>query len=191
MMDDLIRGEFIDLRSLHEDDAELTFAWRQTYRARFLNEGAQTDEEQLAWIHSRTDNELNFIIQIKNGQPIGMISLVAIDTVNRRAESARFLIGDENAAKGIPAAVEAMMLLYDIAFERMGLVRVYGTVASGNSLMIKWQRYLGMKEEGRLRNHYFVNNTWQDAVCLGLLEEEYRKEGLPRMKRLIANCRSL
>lgn len=114
-----------------------------------------------------------------------MLSLIAIDLVNRRAEPSRFLIGDEDAVKGTPAAVEAMVLLYQLAFDELGLSRVYGTVASGNVLMIKWQKYLGMKEEGRLRRHYYIGGAFQDAVCLGLLVEEYRQTALPRMKALV------
>lgn len=189
MKSETIRGEFVNLRPLREQDAALTLRWRQAHRARFLNAGAETVEQQAAWIGSRPASELNYVIELKDERPIGMLSLVAIDTVNRRAESARFLIGEEEAAKGIPAAVEAMKLLYTLAFDRMELVRIHGTVASGNSLMVKWQRYLGMKEEGRLRRHYFVNGAWQDAVCLGLLEDEYRNEALPRMKALISAAR--
>jgi RimJ/RimL family protein N-acetyltransferase len=52
--------------------------------------------------------------------------------------------------------------------------------------MIKWQRYLGMREEGRLRNHYLIGDRFQDAVCLGILAEEYRGQARPRMEALIA-----
>jgi RimJ/RimL family protein N-acetyltransferase len=79
-----------------------------------------------------------------------------------------------------------MKLLYQLAFDRLKLVRVYGTVASDNTLMIKWQKYLGMKEEGRLRSHYFLNGKFQDAVCLGILEDEYRRVAEPKMRALIA-----
>jgi RimJ/RimL family protein N-acetyltransferase len=58
-------------------------------------------------------------------------------------------------------------------------------VASKNKLMIKWQKYLGMKEEGVLRQHYFINNEWQDAVVLGLLDEEYYKYAVHKMNALI------
>ena len=151
-----------------------------------LNSGAITLDEQIKWIESRPSNEYNFIIELKNGMPIGMLSLVGIHATNRHAETARFLIGDEESAKGIPAAVEAMKIIYEFAFDELKLIRIFGTVASDNSLMVKWQKYLGMKEEGRLRNHYFVNNRWQDAIILGLLVDEYRKQSLPRMNALMS-----
>jgi RimJ/RimL family protein N-acetyltransferase len=118
-----------------------------------------------------------------------MLSLIDIDLVHRHAETARFLIGDEQAARGLPAAVEAMKLLYQLAFDDLELVRIYGTVAESNARMIKWQRYLGMVEEGRLRQHLYIDGAWQDAVCLGLLADEYRTVTLPRMNALIAAAR--
>jgi RimJ/RimL family protein N-acetyltransferase len=44
-----------------------------------------------------------------------------------------------------------MKLLYELAFDRLACCG--GIIAANNTLMIKWQKYLGMKEEGRLRQH--------------------------------------
>ena len=181
-----MEGEFVNLRPLMESDAGITYAWRHAQRARLLNMGASSIEQQAEWIRSRPLSEYNFIIELKDGNAIGMLSLVGVDLRNRHAETGRFLIGDENAAKGIPAAVEAMKLIYELAFDRLELVRIYGTIADSNRLMVKWQKYLGMKEEGRLRNHYFIEDKWQDAICLGLLVNEYRNYSIPRMNALIA-----
>jgi len=169
------------------EDAEMTLRWRQAERAALLNRGAQTVAEQAAWIAARPPSEYNFVIELlATGRPVGMLSLTDIDLVHRRAEPGRFLIGETEAVQGIPVAVEAMKLLYELAFDRLALIRVYGTVAADNPLMLKWQKYLGMKEEGRLRSHYFLNGRFQDAICLGLLVAEYRAVTLPRMRALIA-----
>lgn len=179
-------GDFINLRPLRVEDAELTLAWRLKPRAFLLNKGAQTVREQRVWIEERPAHELNYILETSAGVSVGMLSLIDVDFVHRRAESARFLIGDEEAVRGIPAAVEAMKHLYGLAFDRLGLLRVYGTVVEDNRLMLKWQLYLGMKEEGRLRQHIFMNGRFQDLISLGILEPEYRRTALPRMNALIA-----
>ena len=183
-------GEFVRLRPLAVTDAELTHGWRTAARARFLNGGAATVEEQAAWIAARPDSEHNFVIELRDGTPVGMLSLVDVDRANRRAEPGRFLIGDEPAVQGVPAAVEAMKLLYELAFDELGLVRVCGIVAAENTLMVKWQRFLGMREEGRLRDHLFLDGRFQDAVFLGLLVDDYRTTTLPRMNALIAAARA-
>jgi diamine N-acetyltransferase len=181
-----VAGDFVRLRPLRPEDAEFSLAWRLSPRAFLLTRGSETVEQQRAWIASRPPYELNYVIETLHHIPVGLLSLVNIDLANRRAESARFLIGDEDAARGIPAAVEAMKLLYTLAFDKIGLRKVYGIIFEDNALMIKWQLYLGMKEEGRLREHIFINGRFQDVVCLGLLEAEYRQTTLPRMNGLIA-----
>jgi RimJ/RimL family protein N-acetyltransferase len=186
----VLHGEFVDLRPLTVADAAMTLRWRQSARARLLNPGAETLAEQEKWIASRPPGEFNFIIQLKSGTPVGMLSLVDVDLVHRRAEAGRFLIGEEAATTGIPAAVEAMKLLYELAFDRLNLVRVWGTMASDNEAMRRWQLYFGMREEGRLRKHYLMAGHFQDAIYLGLLEEDYRSITLPRMLALVAAGRS-
>jgi len=186
---EILVGEFVDLRPLQVSDGALTFSWRNANRARFLNAGACSIEQQEKWIADRPASEYNFIIQLKNAHPIGMLSLVSVNKINRHAETGRFLIGDEDAAKGVPAAVEAMKLLYEFAFNKLNLMRLYGTVASGNSRMVKWQKYLGMKEEGRMRSHYFIDGEWHDAIILGLLVDEAHHQSFPRMNALIAAAR--
>jgi diamine N-acetyltransferase len=183
-------GEFVDLRPLTVQDAALTWRWRQSDRAVNLNRGADTVDQQARWIAARPASEYNFIIVLKSGQPVGMVSICGIDFEHRHAEPGRFLIGEPDAVRGIPAAVEAMKMVYEIVFDELHLKRVYGSIASDNVTMIKWQTFLGMKEEGRMRSHYFINGHFQDAVWLGLLDEEYRRVALPRMRALIAAGRS-
>jgi diamine N-acetyltransferase len=180
-----LHGQYVVLRPLRVDDAELTLGWRLSDRATLLNRGAATVADQAAWIASRPKTELNFVIQLRSARPVGMLSLVNIDEVNRRAEPARFLIGDPDSVRGLPVAVEAMKLLYELVFDQLGLHRVCGTVVADNRLMIKWQKFLGMKEEGRLEQHYFIEGRFHDAICLGLMEDRYRTVVVPRMNVLI------
>lgn len=189
MADITLEGEFVTLRPLAVDDAPLTLAWRQSERAANLNAAPQSVEQQAKWIASRPASEYNFIIELKDGRPVGMISLTGVDTTHRRAEPGRFLIGDEEAVRGVPAAVEATKLIYELAFDNLDLRRVHGTIASDNKLMIKWQRFMGMTEEGRLRNHYFINGKFQDAVFFGMLAEEYRAKSRPKMEVFIKAAR--
>jgi diamine N-acetyltransferase len=185
----VLEGEFVNLRPLRVADAELTFGWRHCERAKLLNRAAGSVEQQAAWIAGRPAAEYNFIIELKNGHPVGMLSLTGIDAANRHGEPGRFLIGDEAACRGVPAAVEAMKLLYQLAFDQLGLVRVCGVAAANNPLMVKWQKFLGMKEEGRLRNHLCQDGQFFDGVFLGMLVEEFRRTALPRMNLLIAAAR--
>jgi diamine N-acetyltransferase len=118
------------------EDAALTLGWRNAQRAlpqRRRRQGSRTaggvDRQPSrirVQLHHRTEN----------GHSVGMLSLVGIDRANRHGEPGRFLIGDE-AATQVPAAVVAMKLLYELAFDRLACCG--GIIAANNTLMIKWQ----------------------------------------------------
>jgi RimJ/RimL family protein N-acetyltransferase len=186
----VFRGRYTVLRPIRVEDAELTLRWRLDERAVLLNRGASTVAEQAAWIASRPSTEFNFVIELASGKPVGMLSLTNVDQANRRAEPGRFLIGEPEAVRGFPVAVEAMKLLYEFAFDGLKLHRVHGTVVAENRLMLKWQRYLGMSDEGVLRQHYLIGGTYRDAICLAMLEDEFRSRALPRMNALIGAAHS-
>jgi len=174
MQEHTINGTFVNLIPLSIEDAEITFEWRNIERVQYLNKGATNVAEQRTWIANRPKSEVNWIITLKqSGTKVGMLSLLNINTIARNAESARFLIGDEDAVRGIPVAAEAMRNLYDFAFGYLNLNKVYGQIAASNKAMIKWQKYLGMKQEGLLREHLMINGELQDAVVMGILSEEY------------------
>ena len=65
--------------------------------------------QQAAWIAARPSSEYNFLICLKDGTPVGMVAITGIDEQHRHAEPGRFLIGEQDAVRGIPAAVEAMI----------------------------------------------------------------------------------
>lgn len=183
---ELLNGEFIRLRLLSAEDASEVVKWRNSPKAKYLNKGSVTVEEQIEWIKSRPDNELNFIITDHDKKRLGMVSLVNINMINKTAEPGRLLMGETDDIKGTPAVYEALLLVHDYAFDKLGIKRVYGTIAEENTEMIKFQKFLGMKEEGRLRRHYFINGKFQDAICFGLLEEEYRSVYRRKLINMIA-----
>lgn len=180
-----LKGEFVELSLLEETDAEVTLTWRNKDRAKYLNRVTLNVSEQEKWIRSRPETEKNFVLALKTGEKVGTLSLVNIDLENKRAESARFLIGEEEKCAGLPIAVEAMFLLYEYAFNDLGLTRLYGHIQSSNTMMIKWQKFLGMKEEGIWRNHYISNDGYDNAILLGILREEYFRVARQRFKSLI------
>jgi RimJ/RimL family protein N-acetyltransferase len=187
MSDLKITGTWVNLRSLNAEDADLTYKWRLSDRANLLSAAPKSIENQRDWIQNRPPNEHNFIIELAgSGAPVGMLSLVSIDTEAKIAETGRFLIGEPEKVVGIPAAVEAMLLLYQFAFGQLDLYRLYGIVSSENSRMIKWQLYFGMKIEGTWREHLSSKDGRRDAVLFGLLRPEYELVTKPKLKKMMA-----
>jgi len=180
-------GQFVRLRPIRLGDAELTLGWRMSRRAALLNAGAQSVGEQANWISRRPVGELNYIIETTaEGVSVGTLSLVEIDLAGRGAEPARFLIGEEERCRGLPAAVEALKLLYGVAFDQLGLLSLSGCLAQDNRRMLKWHKYMGMEEVGLLERRAYINGREQGLIGLRLSRADYTEVTLPRMNRLIA-----
>ena len=181
------KGKFVQLRPIQLEDASLTLTWRMGKRATLLSDGAETVETQSDWIGSRPLSELNFIIEVLPGAfPVGMISLVDIDFASRRAEPARFLIGEESLTRGLPVAAEALSLLYALAFGSLHLLEVYGTMSEDNISMLKWHRYLGAKETGYLPKKVRIDGKLKSLMGIVLSQEDYWSLVKPKLDTLIS-----
>jgi GH25 family lysozyme M1 (1,4-beta-N-acetylmuramidase) len=42
-----------------------------------------------------------------------------------------------------------------------------------------------MKQEGVQRDHYWLNDHWQDAILIGMTEDDYRFIAKPKLEALI------
>ena len=181
----ILKGRLATLRPITEDDAKITLAWRQSDRAKLLQRGAQTIDEQRAWIAAKLKtNELNFIIEYKD-KPAGMIALHDISQIHKSVQMGRLLVGEEKLVGKVPVAFEADLLLCDYAFDVLKMHKIYGDVMEDNHGMIKTRFYLGYKQDGILRDHYIFDGVYKNTVALSILEEEYRTICRPKLVQLI------
>lgn len=181
----ILKGDLATLRPITIDDAELTFAWRNSARARLLQRGATTVDEQRAWIAAKLKtSELNFIIEYK-GRRVGMIALLDISSLHKSVQMGRLLIGEEDYVGKAPVAFEADLILCDYAFDVLKMHKIYGDVMEDNHGMLKTRFYLGYKQDGVLRDHYVYDGVFKNTVAVSILEDEYRKVCRPKLVSLI------
>jgi RimJ/RimL family protein N-acetyltransferase len=178
-----LTGKYVSLRPITENDAEITQRWRTSGRAFLLNKGAQTVAEQAAWIARQPVADLNFIQELPDGTPVGMLSL--IDIKKGRAEPGHFLIGEPEKVRGIPVAAEATRLLYELAFDKLRIHTLYGATSAENTRMIRWNTYLGYQIKQVWMLYYFIGDHWHDAVYSELTEKRYREITVPKLRGLI------
>lgn len=133
----IIKGR-VRLRLLDESDLPMTLAWRNQDRVRkwFINSDLITYEQHREWFDNyRTrDDDFVFIVEETRDllKPIGQVSIYNIDTVERRAEFGRIIIGEPDALlKGL--AKEATMLAFHLAFSVLGLNELVAFVKSDNA----------------------------------------------------------
>ncbi len=181
----VLKGNIVVLRPLTVDDAEITFRWRHSERARYLQHSAQTPKGQADWIRNqRQTGDLNFIIEF-NATAVGMISLLDINDYNRTAVIGRLLLGEKEITGHNPVFFESEFLLYEYAFFKLRLHKIYGEIMEDNITMLRSRLYLGYKQDGVLRDHYIFDGKYKNAIVVSLLEDEYRDICRPKLLKFM------
>jgi len=181
-----LTGKLVTLRPLVKEDAAITLRWRSSKRARLLQRGAQTEEEQRAWIASKEGiGEFNFIIEFED-EPVGMTALYQFSWQNKSVVMGRLLIGEEEKVGSAPVFFETELLLCDFVFDQLKLHKLYGEIMEDNRGMIRTRQYLGYKQDGFLRDHFIFDGSYKGAVAVSLLEDEYRTVCRPKLVGLMS-----
>lgn len=181
----ILEGQFVRLRPITVDDAEATFEWRHGKRARFLQAGAATVEQQRAWIASRLAlQEHNWIIEYR-GTAVGMCALHDINHTHHSAILGRLVIGEQELVGAAPVFFESELLLCDFAFRQLQIHKLYGGILDGHVTMLRTRLYLGYHQDGILRDHLFIDGQYRNWIAVSLLDHEYEATCRPRLTRMI------
>lgn len=180
-----LKGKIATLRPLVVGDAEITLKWRLSDRARLLNKGAQTVDQQKNWIDTREKaGDLNFIIEYQQA-PVGMIALHDISAAHRNAVIGRLLIGEQDTVGNAPVAFEAELLILDYAFKTLGLHKIHGDIREDNKGVIRLRSYLGYHQDGVLRDYLCDDDRYINGILVSILEAEYWQVCRPKLVGMI------
>ncbi|MHA1109678.1 MAG: GNAT family N-acetyltransferase [Promethearchaeota archaeon] len=133
----------------------------------------QEGEEQWVKDMGNAKNTIVFsIVVIAEEKLIGNCS-IDMDWRNR-VGSMGIVIGEKDYhSKGY--GTEAMNLAVQYGFEELNLNRMELEVYSHNPRAQKCYIEVGFKEEGRRRSAIFKNGKYNDAIVMGILKEEWKK----------------
>jgi RimJ/RimL family protein N-acetyltransferase len=167
------------LRTLAAEDVPALFAiFKDPEAMRYWSRTAMTRVEEaetlLRDIQSHADAETLFqwgIARREDDLVVGTCTLHRIDREHRRAELGYILRRDH---WGHGFAHEALTALVNHAFGALGLHRLEADIDPRNTASIRSVERLGFKEEGRLRERYFLAGEIQDSSIYGLLAHEWR-----------------
>lgn len=118
-------------------------------------------------IHDQT--ERRFVAEV-DGQRVGLVELVEINHIHRRAEF-QIIVAPEHQGKG--HATVASRLAIEYAFFVLNLYKLFLIVDVDNEAAIKVYRRLGFVEEGVLRQEFFVNGEYRDALRMALFQPDF------------------
>jgi RimJ/RimL family protein N-acetyltransferase len=136
----------------------------------------ECDELKIAeWVTARQDaqedgRESTFAVFKKQGSKLVGATGLKLEMTHKRAE---IFIWIARPYRSQGYATEAARSLVRYGFEKLGLNRIYGVVASddpGSGLVLK---KLGMRKEGTLRKHVRLGDEWADASVYGILLKEF------------------
>lgn len=162
----------------HDDGAELFRYTSDLEVTRFLAvEPPRTLDDTVCFIEQclerqRQGRDIVFVIaDVASDEPIGIICLRHIDTAMRTAQVGTW-VGRERWGSG--ANAEAKRLLFDFAFDRLGLHRLEARIAVDNARSRRAFERLGGLREGLLRESFFKDGTYHDQHLYVVLEQDWR-----------------
>jgi UDP-4-amino-4,6-dideoxy-N-acetyl-beta-L-altrosamine N-acetyltransferase len=124
-------------------------------------ESLQTDDSRLYLVIEET----------KTGEHVGMIGLNSIDLRYRNAELWIYL--GTNAPRRAGLGTSAVRQVFDLAFNNIGLHRLYVHVFDYNETALRFFEKCGFVREGLLRQAVLKRGAFHDKHVLGILAHEY------------------
>lgn len=154
-----------DLKFVHglDNDATVMRYWFEEPFESFM-ELLQIYEKH---IHDQT--ERRFIIDL-DGASIGLVELIEINHVHRRAEF-QIIIDPCQQGKGYAGVVTRMAVEY--AFYVLNLHKVHLRVDQENARAIHIYEKIGFQTEGILKKEFFVNGQYRDVIRMCIFQTEY------------------
>ncbi len=154
-----------DLRFVHELDNNETvmhYWFEEPYEA-FVELCDLYDK------HIHDQSERRFIVE-REGLRVGLVELVEINHIHRRAEF-QIIISPDHQGRGY--AAQATRLAMGYAFTVLNLYKLFLVVDVENTRAVSVYRKLGFTEEGVLRHEFFVDGVYRDAYRMAAFQPDY------------------
>lgn len=190
-----IEGEKIDLCVPAEEDFPIWAGWFNSQKnTQFLEQGKfpnTVDEQKEFYFNAIKSNRFIALIKCKDGVLLGVISL---SEINYEKSSCQISLVCPIKSKNSPmAALEAMALVVEHAFKRLGMKRVWAGQAYPG--LESWNRALeivGFKVEGFLRNGFVHGWDVTDSILISVVLQDFlrlieRRDGHLWPGEVIAN----
>lgn len=180
-------GFSFKLRPVRLGDYE--FIWRlrsEGDRSQYLHPIDPDPLLQRKWIEDylQRNEDYYFIVEsLEDKKPQGTIGLWGVERPSCIAEWGRWILLPESIA-----AVESVMLLYEFAFDVLGLSEVFCRTVAQNSKVTSFHESVGVRRKAYLPNCFQLHAQSFDAVEHRLNHVEWRgvKSKLERLSKRMA-----
>lgn len=187
-------------RAFEPEDAPIVHLWKNSDELNELTVGLNkktTLEDDLRWVNSIKDHHPYYaywaICSVKDDKLIGYASLTNIHYINSSAETGAIMIADPEYNDGT-AWIESVLFMFEYAFERLNLHRVYGHSLVGHKISNTVEPLMFMQQEGVMRQAVYKNGRYYDLSCAAILRDEYfahKEAGDYDMMKIIRRLRKI
>lgn len=174
----MLSGDRVTLRPIVRDDLPRFLAFFNDVEVELAGGGDPPTPKTLKEVEKFFDvdadtpdrSKTNFAIEA-DGKCIGSCGIFEIDDTFRTCELGIGIGDKEYWGRGYGR--DAVKLLLDYAFRLRNFRRVWLEVHSENERAIRAYKSCGFVEEGRLREHAWLDGRYVDVVYMGVLREEW------------------
>jgi RimJ/RimL family protein N-acetyltransferase len=170
-----IHGDRLDLRVATEDDLSFVTKWRNhpDIRRWMPRSRPETPDDTDAFydefVKGGDDSGVSLLV-CDGDEPLGLASMFLVDADSRRARLGAWLKPD---AQSEGNGTEAASLLVEYAFEERALRKLVANARADNAPSRGTLEKLGFTQEGRQRDHYYIDGEYVDRVIYGLFADEW------------------
>jgi RimJ/RimL family protein N-acetyltransferase len=170
----VLTGERVVLRPFRPSDAEPLWrarldplTWAQTEEAPLVPEPLEAAQGRAT--APSTGGSARFAVEA-DGALAGRAALFGVDDLARTGEVGLLLL-PERRGQGLGQDVLRVLLRY--AFRSRNLRRVHLQTLASNARALAAYRAVGFVEEGRLREHAWVEGAYDDVVLMAVLRSDW------------------
>ena len=173
--DTIIEGEFVTLKKVELNDAPDIYKWRSGESGKFMRHPTNYSlESQREWIKNSSEAEITYIIyQNISFTKIGMVGIYDVNNNDLVCNVGRLLLDETYLTKSTPFGLETLLLAYEYVFDKMQFRKICGDILATNTEMFKLQKFLGMQQEGYLKNHVIIKDKCHDLYIMSLFKEDF------------------
>ena len=164
----------IRLRPLERDDLLFVHALdnnASVMRYWFEEPYASYDElVQIYNAHIQDNTERRFIVTNERGESLGLVELIEISTIHRKAEF-QIIISPMQQGKGYAKTATALAVQH--AFLALNLHKLSLDVDPANTKAIHIYEEAGFQAEGILKEEFFANGQYHDVMRMCIFQRDY------------------
>jgi RimJ/RimL family protein N-acetyltransferase len=167
----IAEGFGVRLRPVRMDDAAFIVWLRNLDHVKGrLGDSAADVPGQEAWLASyfKRDGDYYFIVETLAAIPVGTYGIY--DVQGTTAESGRWII-----RLGVPAAAASGVLLFDVAFGKLGLSELRGTTVATNHPVLSLNRKFGFRQVRIESGGRIIGGKAVDMVHFNMTAEGWSK----------------